>query len=125
MLIALLLATCVTCTVAAKPNTGAADDVIACVGEVGPIIVERKFIGWWDGEAASAVRWDALRGMIGDWPVSRGTCLPVSFPWNVDINTDPFPGTGFWFLVRGKNICNVGTYGNDSNGVERVNGACP
>jgi len=123
-MLSILLAAC-TCTVPAKPNTGAADDVVACVGEIGPIYVTREFIGWGDGEAQSAVRWDVIQGVIGDWPASRATCLPVTIPWYAKTLSEPLPGVGFYFVVRGKNRCGVGTYGNDSSGVERVNVACP
>jgi len=100
--------------------------VIACVGEITPLIVTRTYLSWGDGDyPSSATRWDVIQGVIGDWPASRGTCLPVTMSWQVNTLSDPFPGTGLWWLIRGRNVCNVGTYGTDSSGVERVNVACP
>jgi hypothetical protein len=34
-------------------------------------------------------------------------------------------GSGFWYLVRGRNACGTGTYGLESTGRERIVAACP
>jgi len=35
------------------------------------------------------------------------------------------PSSGFYYLVRGVNVCGVGSYGADSAGAERTSPACP
>jgi len=118
------------CIVAAKPNTNTPDSVVSCVGEVGPIVWHVKNeIGWHDGEACESMAWDVIRGIIGDWPVSRGTCL-VDESWKCWwAASDPLPDVGFWFLVRGHNVCGTGSWGfqanSDGSGVERTNVYCP
>lgn len=80
--------------------------------------------------AGSATAYDVPRGSLNEFPVGTGaseTCLPPgSFPKPTATDTDaPISGMGFWYLVRGRNACGVGTYGFDSNGGERVTLVCP
>ncbi len=117
------------CVVPAKFNTGAPDDVVPCVGEVGPFVwFIKSEIGWHDGEACSSVGWDVIRGVLGDWPTSRASCL-VDESWKCAwFASDPMPGVGFYYLVRGHNVCGTGSWGFQGNamqGVERTNVACP
>jgi hypothetical protein len=37
----------------------------------------------------------------------------------------PDPGTGFWYVVRGRNVCGTGTWGAGSDGAPRGSTACP
>lgn len=74
--------------------------------------------------------YDVCRGSVGEFPVGSGaseTCLlPGSF--STPMATDsavPQAGRGFWYLVRGRNSCGAGTYGFQSNGVERFTNVCP
>jgi hypothetical protein len=75
---------------------------------------------------------DTFRGHLEDLPVSGAiteVCLlPDSPPTFVADGLIPAPGFGFYYLVRGHNICGDGTYGFDSNGMERVSegvNGCP
>lgn len=70
-----------------------------------------------------------VRGLISELPVGGGaakTCLASGGTGNqvTDASVPP-PGAGFYYLVRGSNVCGVGTYGATSAGVERVTSACP
>jgi hypothetical protein len=38
---------------------------------------------------------------------------------------DPAEGAGFFYLVRASNACGTGTYGFDSDSVERSSEVCP
>ena len=37
----------------------------------------------------------------------------------------PGPAAGFYYLVRGRNVCGDGTYGRASDGTSRASAACP
>jgi len=39
--------------------------------------------------------------------------------------TIPSPGTGYFYLARGQNACNSGTYGTQSNATPRTTTTCP
>jgi hypothetical protein len=71
---------------------------------------------------------DVAMGELGRWPVGSDNgelCLAagVSGTTASDPST-PAPGSGRWYLVRGRNSCGVGTYGRQSDGVERATGVC-
>lgn len=71
---------------------------------------------------------DVARGTLGEWPVGSGagTCLASgTAEASTTDATTPDPGTGFWYLVRGRNVCAAGTWGQASGGTERAPGACP
>jgi hypothetical protein len=79
--------------------------------------------------AGSGTVHDVLRGTLGELPVGAGgseVCIEpgVLAATTVDPTT-PVEGTGFWYLVRGRNSCSAGTYGVRSDGTERVSLACP
>jgi len=38
---------------------------------------------------------------------------------------EPASGEGFWYLVRGRNVCGSGTYGYHSDGTENSTTTCP
>jgi photosystem II stability/assembly factor-like uncharacterized protein len=79
--------------------------------------------------AGSATVHDVARGALAELPVGGGpseSCLVTGL--GADTTTDasvPALHAGFWYLVRGANVCGTGTYGSESGGAERVTGACP
>jgi hypothetical protein len=79
--------------------------------------------------AASATRYDVVRGSTGAFPVGPGGGDEVCFD-NLAVttlvdSTVPAPGGGFWYLSRGENTCGIGTFGNQSNGSPRTTTSCP
>jgi hypothetical protein len=80
----------------------------------------------WTSQAATAgsgTVYDVVRGEIAQLPVGNGgeTCL-VSGSGTAQA-TDaalPAPDTAFYYLVRARNACAVGTYG-----ASRSTSACP
>jgi hypothetical protein len=86
----------------------------------------------WSTEAlrsGSGTRYDVLRGRIGQLPVGSGpgeTCVVQgTAATSLPADAAPTPEAGFYYLVRGKNACGVGTYGLTSGGAERTSLACP
>lgn len=69
------------------------------------------------------------RGVLNELPVASGlseVCVASGIPDATTTDaTASIIGKGFWYLVRGRNACGVGTYGFTSNGTERVTAACP
>jgi hypothetical protein len=69
-----------------------------------------------------------LRGATGAGPVgsSPETCVASALigPTQQDAVL-PAAGSGFWYLVRGRNVCGLGTYGSSSAGNERISTTCP
>lgn len=84
----------------------------------------------WDDQVAPAgpgTQYDLASGvLLGSWQADliSGTCL-----WSgtaatyADVRTDPETGSGFWYLVRGRNSCGVGTFG--SSPIDAIVGPCP
>lgn len=72
---------------------------------------------------------DVARGLLANLPVGSGpgeTCVASGTP--ADRATDyssPPGGSGYWYLVRARNVCGAGTYGSPKNGEPRVTAACP
>ena len=86
----------------------------------------------WDSLASQAgpgTVYDVPRGKVSQLPAGSGddeSCLASgsSDTEATDAST-PATGTGTWYLVRGRNTCGAGTYGQASDGTERVTDACP
>jgi hypothetical protein len=71
---------------------------------------------------------DVVRGPLDVLPVGGAgeTCLASGSADTALLDgTDPNLGNGFWYLVRGRNVCGSGTYGVDADGTPRVTGSCP
>ncbi|ANM31391.1 hypothetical protein ABI59_20150 [Acidobacteria bacterium Mor1] len=69
---------------------------------------------------------DLLRGRLDEFPVGNGaseSCLQSQIAETRATDVDiPAPNTGFWYLVRGSNVCAAGSYGGDP---ERNSTVCP
>ena len=80
-------------------------------------------------QAGPGTVYDVLRGSIKELPVGTGTseaCLDdnsAALTWSD--SALPMAGGGFFYLVRGENVCGVGAYGTQSTGVVRTSPACP
>jgi hypothetical protein len=79
--------------------------------------------------AVFATRYDVVRGSMGALPVGPGYGDEVGFdnlpgPSLVD-PTVPASGAGFWYLSRGENACGNGSFGQQSNGAQRITTTCP
>lgn len=60
----------------------------------------------------------------GTDPLKERCLLSAGSYASVADSTDPPVGSGFWYLVRGRNGCGIGTYGFSSTGSERVSSTC-
>ena len=79
--------------------------------------------------AASATRYDVVRGSLSALPVGPSAGDEACFddlpgPSLVDASV-PAPDTGFWYLSRGENACGNGSYGQQSDGTPRITTTCP
>jgi hypothetical protein len=76
-----------------------------------------------------AATYDVMRGRISELPVGgkpNETCLvSATVATTLSDATVPAAGTGFYYLVRGTNLCGRGNYGTASNGTPRNATACP
>ena len=104
----------------------------AVAGAIRNLRLDASDVLTWTAEAprsGSGTVFDVLRGRVDQLPVGSGaaeTCLiqgttSTSFP----SGAAPIAGTGFHYLVRGRNACGPGTYGLTSAGTERTSTACP
>jgi subtilisin-like proprotein convertase family protein len=134
----------------ATPNPGQEDgdgdgagDVCDCApgdpgafavpGEIGGLrlLADDSTLVWESGSPGSGTdtAYDLLRGDLGGLPVGSGggeTCLAQSVTGtSAGDGESPPAGSGFFYLVRGTNVCGDGTWGVDSASAERVSGACP
>jgi hypothetical protein len=80
-------------------------------------------------QAGPALTYDLMRGLISQQPVGGGaaeTCLaPDTGATQSTDASIPAIGAGLYYLVRGTNVCGVGTYGSTSAGAPRNTAACP
>jgi len=86
----------------------------------------------WDSEASvagSATLYEIIRGSVAGLPVGSQTsevCAASGLQNTTWIDLSPLPiGEVYWYLVRARNVCGMGTYGSTSGGVPQVSGACP
>lgn len=90
---------------------------------------DRQTIRWASvaPNAGSGTLHDLLRGPLGSWPVGGAgeSCLGSTAGTSATDAAQPAPGTGFRYLVRGRNACGAGSWGKDSGGADRSSGACP
>ncbi len=70
-----------------------------------------------------------LRGLVSGLPVGSGageTCPVTSTPASTAVDAAvPGEGESFYYLVRAKNSCGAGTYGQTSAGGPRTSAGCP
>jgi len=86
----------------------------------------------WDPDAAnsgSGTLYDVMRGNLIELPVGTGvseSCLESGYSdLTLEDPVAPASGWGVYYLVRGSNICAVGSYGHESEGLERESLVCP
>jgi len=114
-------------------NRAETDLRLACseagLAEVEGLVVldDKETLEW--AASASRVVYDVVRGVTGELPVGAGaseTCLEAGLA-GTSLADDAVPprGQSYWYLVRGRNACGVGTYGAESGGEERATTACP
>jgi hypothetical protein len=79
--------------------------------------------------AGGGITYDVLRGSLAELPVGgkpSETCLasPIT---STTVGDPPVPGqgSGFWYLVRGRNACGAGAYGTRSDGQQILSSLCP
>ena len=67
--------------------------------------------------------YDVVRGRISDLRADRGfqraSCLTQDLPDTpyVDTSTDLLPGQGWYYMIRGRDVCGTGTFGDASASV--------
>ena len=76
------------------------------------------------------VTYDMVSGSMGPQTginFSSGACLQsgLGSPNYTDPRTGPSPDGGYWYLVRSRNSCGIGTFGASSSGAERILPSCP
>jgi hypothetical protein len=90
---------------------------------------DAETIEWQPVNAGSATVYDVVRGEVSDLPVDGGATETCIDPGTSSAGTadSAIPGTGqaFWYAVRARNVCGVGTYGFASDGTERTSTVCP
>jgi hypothetical protein len=87
----------------------------------------------WTAPAGANPAWttDVIRGGLLQLRVDGGTagatCLAMAVPPPpyTDAAPPPATGDGYYYHVRGRNVCGFGPIGAGSNGVPRPAPACP
>ncbi len=73
--------------------------------------------------------YEVMRGALDQFPVGSGaaeTCVDSGVAGqSAQDGTTPSPGSGFYYLVRARNICGAGTYGSASGGSPWMTSVCP
>ncbi len=144
------------CTVSCQPvanGTGCSDGNVCTAGDqcaagvcLGtPVGAPGEIAGVRFTAAPATITWDPIpgalpgtlydvaRGVVGEWPVGIGageSCLApgAAAPPVADASTPPL-GKAWWYLVRGRDTCGIGTWGyagaNGLPGPERQTPVCP
>ncbi len=105
--------------------------VSAIPGEVTGIELQGDKVGIvWDPPSpgdGGATTVQILSGNTSTLPVGGAseTCLGPTAAGGLDDFEIPAPGVVYWYLARRSNVCGAGTYGVDSNAVERISAVCP
>ncbi|MBZ5639355.1 MAG: right-handed parallel beta-helix repeat-containing protein [Acidobacteriia bacterium] len=105
----------------------------AVPAEIGGMVfaADKMTLSWnsLSSQAGPGVVYDVMRGSLGQFPVGTGgaeTCLHDNLAANSwSDGTVPTSAQGFYYLVRGENVCAIGTYGTRSGGVNRTSTVCP
>jgi hypothetical protein len=99
----------------------------ALPGEVGGVRFEadKAALAWTSAaiESGAGTVHDVVRGALDALPVGSGaeTCLASGLAEASLADPEvPAAGEGFWYLVRGRNVCGTGTWG-----ASRASSACP
>jgi len=88
----------------------------------------------WDAAPGPALgaAYDVARGSVGQLPVGGGgaeVCLASGISSTTAADpTLPADSQAFWYLVRARNVCGIGTYGNEGRGAppaEQMTAVCP
>ncbi len=100
----------------------------AALAEVSGLVAlaDKETLEW--APSAPGALYDVVRGLTSELPVGAGaseTCVAGSHA-ATSLADDAVPpaGESSWYLVRGRNACGVGTYGEESGGEERATAAC-
>jgi hypothetical protein len=116
----------------------------ACTGGVA-LVVPAEITNVRFGADHSTITWDSAlaagpgtvhdvaRGLVSELPVGAGpgeSCpAPGSAAATISDSSAPPTSNSFWYLVRGRNACGVGTYGfrgvNGAPGAQRTTSTCP
>jgi hypothetical protein len=116
----------------------------ACTGGT-PLVVPGEITNVRFGADHSTITWDSAlaagpgtvhdvaRGLVSQLPVGAGpgeNCpAPGSAAATISDSSTPPASDSYWYLVRGKNACGVGTYGfrgvHGAPGAERTTSTCP
>jgi len=76
-----------------------------------------------------ATNYDVVRGSTTFLPTGPGgideVCFPNTGGPSIADGALPPPGTAYWYLVRAKNSCGIGSYGTDSSLNPRLTTTCP
>jgi hypothetical protein len=105
-------------------------------GEAVPLLIgsesgDSETLSWPDlaGSAGPGIVYDAVRGdLAGLATAGTDGAAALACGLSAAASGDPSvppAGSGFYYLVRGRNSCAAGSWGRNSLGVERVSSACP
>jgi hypothetical protein len=94
-------------------------------------LTESTQLSW--GSLGAGVAYDVAAGTIAELAIDGGvasaSCLvedEASTSWSDERGDPTVSGTGYYYIIRGENICGTGSYGTTSTGADRSpTSACP
>ncbi len=94
---------------------------------------DKATLTWTAASGGIATIYAVLRGAFASLPVGPGgadeTCSNPGTATSLQTPGEPTLGQGYWYLVRGSNVCGIGTYGFQGNrgtpGTQRLSATCP
>jgi len=100
--------------------------------EIESVALPGKTTLTWDSDAPNSgtgTTYDVMRGDLGHFPVGGDGAETCAAPGQVGTTLegleDPPAGSGHYYLIRGSNSCDTGSYGTTSAGIPRLSTVCP
>ncbi len=91
------------------------------------VAADKSTFSW--SASTGATQYDVVRGSTAGFPVGPGGVDEFCFDnlaGTTLVDSDvPAAGSGFWYLSRGESACDIGTFGNQSDGTPRSTTTCP
>jgi subtilisin family serine protease len=113
------------------PADGGAYDVPSEVEELS-FVPNKTTLTWTSlsNQAGNGTVYDVIKGDLGalrsTGVIASAFCLgSTGTPNSRSDPQDPAPGTGFYYLVQGRNTCGTGGFGTNGSGAARSHSSCP
>jgi len=100
-------------------------------GEVGTVLVSKSggsaLLQWLPpvSPGGTAPQYDTIRSVVSDFELGSSTCVESGDSSDLTASDPTVPPAAYYYLIRARNTCGIGTLGSMSSGALRVAAPCP